>query len=151
MRKTLQKSKRIELINKWNSNCSYCGIGINAQTAQIDHGIPLVLQDSISLLGLSAQLPSADLNDDWNLFPSCRKCNNWKGGMTIKQFRFELSKQVERCRRYSRNYRIASRFGLVVAMKNSVDFYMDHKVGMGVTEFDQYEAIKRHSITNVPK
>jgi hypothetical protein len=119
------------------------------KTMQVDHGIPLVLQDSIVLLGAAAQLPSLELNDDWNLFPACRECNNWKGGMTIKQFRQELGKQIERCHRYSRNFRIAFRFAMIDVISHSANFILDSKAPMGVTEFDKHEAVIRHSLTDV--
>ncbi len=66
-----------------------------------------------------------DVDDLRNLNPSCRICNNWKLTFTLEDFRKEISKQVERAREYSRNFRMAERFGFIKTVDKSVVFYFE--------------------------
>ena len=52
-----------------------------------------------------------------------------KGGMTVEAFRSELSKQVERARAGSKNFRMAEKFGLVSVNQINVVFYFEKQNG----------------------
>jgi len=136
MRVKLSSSKRENLVTAWKNRCVYCGESVNARFVQVDHAIPLVLQNQILLLSKFVDLPTLNLNDDWNLFPTCKSCNNWKGGNTVLGFRNELEQQVSRCEKYSRNYRMAIRFGLLKIEKEKVVFLMDECADRRILDFD---------------
>ena len=60
-----------------------------------------------------------------NLNPACRACNNFKVTHSIEELRHEISQQVERGRRYSVNFRLAERYGLIAITGNPVVFYFE--------------------------
>ena len=65
------------------------------------------------------------LNRPDNLNPACRSCNHRKSTMTVEEFREEIAAQVRRMRRDSNQYRLAERFGLVVATDVPVKFWFE--------------------------
>jgi hypothetical protein len=65
-------------------------------------------------------------HDFENLNPSCHHCNNYKGVFSLDEFRRMIASQIELCRRYSRNFRTAERFGFVsVSVPDEVRFYFE--------------------------
>ncbi len=98
-----------KVLEKYDYHCAYCGCCIKDR-ACIDHIVPY---DA----GGSSEID--------NLNPACPKCNNWKFTFSIEQFRMELSKQVDRARKYSRNFLMAERYGLVKETKEPVVFYFE--------------------------
>ena len=99
---------------KCGGRCAYCGAAMIRPDMHVDHIHPQYA------LG----------EDDFeNLNPSCRPCNNFKAVWSLEQFRHELSKQVERCRQYSVNFRNAERFGLVTVISSQIVFYFERSAG----------------------
>ncbi|HCQ3388646.1 TPA: HNH endonuclease, partial [Escherichia coli] len=60
-----------------------------------------------------------------NLFPSCAPCNLFKGAFSVEGMRNEITKQVERARAYSVNFRTAERFGLLHIVVKPVVFWFE--------------------------
>lgn len=86
---------------------------------QVDHIIPR------SRWHIDGRDVGYGLHDIQNLNPSCRFCNNWKHEFRIEEFRGELQAQVERARKYSANFRMAERFGLVGVNLRPVTFFFE--------------------------
>jgi 5-methylcytosine-specific restriction endonuclease McrA len=101
---------RATIYEKYDGRCAYCGWKILIHEMQIDHLYPKNRGGTDSIE---------------NLNPACRVCNNWKWNFTIEEFRYEIKKQVDRCRLYSRNFRMAERYGLVSENKKPVEFYFE--------------------------
>lgn len=98
VRRTFTKSTRAKVMAKCDSHCGYCGRKITDATMHIDHMI-------------ARSVGGSNLID--NLLPACLPCNNLKGVWSLEEFRREIGLQVERCRRYSVNFRTAERFGML--------------------------------------
>lgn len=64
-------------------------------------------------------------DDIGNLNPSCFACNNYKMTFLIEELRRAVGRQVERARRYSVNFRLAERYGLIKETGNPVVFYFE--------------------------
>jgi hypothetical protein len=60
-----------------------------------------------------------------NLNPSCTRCNRWKSTYSLEQFREEISKQCERLKRDSNQYRMALDYGLITETQNQVVFWFE--------------------------
>ncbi len=60
-----------------------------------------------------------------NLFPACAPCNLFKGALSVEGMRKEISRQVERARAYSVNFRTAERFGLIEVTEKPVVFWFE--------------------------
>jgi 5-methylcytosine-specific restriction endonuclease McrA len=101
---------------KYGGRCAYCGVEMIRPDMHVDHIHPVF---------------SRGQDDFENLNPSCRRCNNFKATHSLEQFRHELSKQIERCRAYSVNFRNAERFGLVKVLGTEIVFYFERPVVNG--------------------
>jgi len=110
-RQSIPKTLRELVKNKFEGRCGYCGD--KAIKLHVDHIKPFA---------------GGGTNAIENLMPACAPCNNFKTSFTLEQFRYELSEQVSRARRYSVNFRIAERFGLVKVSDIEIVFYFErHK------------------------
>jgi hypothetical protein len=107
-RPVIPKAVRDKVLNRFNGLCGYCGC--KPVKLSVDHIIPFV------------KLP--DDSED-NLMPCCFACNSFKSVFNLEQFREELSKQVERARKYSVNFRMGEKFGLIVERKKKIKFYFE--------------------------
>lgn len=107
---TFRPETRIAIHAKFGGRCAYCGVEITLTGMQIDHIQPRSLGGS---------------NQHDNLNPACRACNNFKNVWSLEAFRRNLSDQVERCRKYSVNFRNAERFGMVEVRSTDVVFFFE--------------------------
>lgn len=114
----MKKSVRIEIYNKFNGHCAYCGREIEYKQMQIDHYWPQ---------SLSHFHPDTDNDREENLMPSCAKCNIHKGGMRPEMWRSELGRQVTRLKKNAQFDR-AVRFGQLQITETPIIFYFEcHK------------------------
>lgn len=110
----------------YGGRCAYCGEVIEYSGMHVDHIIPKQKQhlsaEQLQLIGL--QKPQ-DIDQLSNLHPSCKPCNTWKASWTLEEFREVISKQIHRLQKYSANYRLAARYGLVSVCQKPVVFYFE--------------------------
>lgn len=111
----INKEKRKSVFDKCKGHCAYCGCEITIKNFQVDHIWPQHLSHR-----------HKDLDPDRleNLNPSCRKCNKFKTGMRLEEFRSELQLQVERLRKVSQFDR-ALRYGQVKITESPIVFYFE--------------------------
>lgn len=110
-RKGITKGVRDYIKNKHNGRCGYCGC--EPIIMHIDHIKPV----------------SAGGTDDVdNLMPSCAQCNNFKSSSSLETFRNELQQQVIRAEKYSVNFRMAKKFGLIVFVDKPIKFYFENNL-----------------------
>ncbi|WP_392564337.1 HNH endonuclease signature motif containing protein [Orbus wheelerorum] len=130
----LNKSQRLELFNKFNGRCAYCGCELQ-KGWHADHIEPIYRKLELKFNGskvIAKQTgesfkPEFDCID--NLFPSCPQCNRFKSVYSVEQFREKLQKQVDIARKYSSGFRLAEKYGLVTEVSKSIVFYFE-KVGV---------------------
>lgn len=110
-RMTWRRETRAKVHAKCGGRCAYCGTEITVEAMQIDHIHPRSFGGT---------------NAIENLLPSCRHCNNYKAVFSLEEFRRMVASQIELCRKYSRNFRTAERFGFVsVSVPTEVRFYFE--------------------------
>lgn len=112
-RKRLRKSERMDIYNKTNGRCAYCGFELRYEDMQVDHIVPLN--------GWSQK--GSDTID--NMLPACRSCNHYKSRSTLEGFRKMVEAMPDVLMRDSVTYRNAVRFGLVTPSKHQVKFYFE--------------------------
>ncbi len=88
----LTKTDRIEVYNKYNGHCAYCGKVIEFKDMQVDHIMPQWRYKG-------AQAIEDSVNDMDNLNPSCRRCNHYKRGALFEEFRGMMKSLHERIRK----------------------------------------------------
>lgn len=107
----IKKPNRLLVFNKYNGHCAYCGIELDLCNMQIDHITP------------KASMQCSETIENYN--PSCPICNNWKHRDSIESFRRSIAQQIRKCRDYSRNFRMAERYGLVHEIEKPIIFYFE--------------------------
>lgn len=120
-RKQLSKQERLQVYEKCNGHCAYCGCELPLKDMQVDHIIPLAL-----------------INDDksetfLNYLPACRSCNHYKSAMSLETFRRMIERMPDVLMRDSVTYKNAVRFGLVTPTPHKVEFYFE-KLGIEVNK-----------------
>ncbi len=105
----MNKQARDKVFAKCGGRCAYCGCRL-LSNFHVDHIVPRVAGGGDALS---------------NLNPSCVKCNNWKHSMPLERFRHDISRQVDRARKYSRNFQMAEKFGLIKETGKLVVFYFE--------------------------
>jgi len=135
----INKKTRIEVYNKCNGHCAYCGEEIELGKMQVDHIIPQrnfinsiqnmklgnIEMRFIKVPDFLRHLNEEDCNHIDNLLPTCGSCNNRKNTLTIEQFRSEISEQLSRLKKNNANYRLAKRFNLVEERTMPIVFYFE--------------------------
>lgn len=74
-RKGISKAMRLQVYNKFNGHCAYCGCEITQKEMQVDHLIPHSKNGADTLE---------------NYMPSCVVCNRVKSTCTIENFKREI-------------------------------------------------------------
>lgn len=120
----MNKGLREQVRNKYGGHCAYCGKRLT-DTFHVDHIKPLY-RDRVP-----REFIKKDLLEIGNLNPACRRCNNYKTVLSLEDFREQLSRQVERARSKSLNFRLAEDFGLIVETHAGVVFYFEKAEGKG--------------------
>lgn len=107
-RKKLTKEERIEIYNRFDGRCGYCGEKINIKNMQVDHIVAL-------------RVGGTDTLD--NMICACRSCNHYKSTYTLEVFEKQLQEIPNRLIRDSAIFRIALRYGLIEIKDKKVEFY----------------------------
>ena len=123
MGKQLSKGVRVRVWEKYGCKCAYCGIDLEYKKMQVDHIEPKFRGfTDVEIEKYGRNKGSDDL---FNLNPSCARCNRWKSTYTLEQFREEISKQCERLKRDSNQYRMALDYGLITETRNQIIFWFE--------------------------
>ena len=112
----ITKKIREEIFKKYDGHCAYCGCTLK-KSWHIDHLKPIKRND------VGCDHPENDNID--NLMPSCPQCNINKHQMTLEQFRASIYKFVESLEKYSVQYQMAKKFGLIEDTYNIINFYFE--------------------------
>jgi hypothetical protein len=101
----ISKKKRLEVYNKYDGHCAYCGKEIEYKEMQVDHLEPKHIEHLLKMDG-------KNVDDIDNLMPSCRRCNHYKRGLSLNHFKYMIASLPERI---SKNYivKVALDFGIM--------------------------------------
>lgn len=124
-RKRLTKEERLQIYNKYNGHCAYCGKPIEYKDMQVDHIKPLF--HNWSNEEKERILPKGYFGDDSieNMNPSCRSCNFYKSTLTLESFRNDIGQITSRLNKLF-IYRLAKAYGLINETNNEVKFYYEN-------------------------
>lgn len=114
MRKRFNQKSRLEIWQKFNGHCAYCGIEITVKSMQVDHIQPIVFKGS-------------DLIE--NLNPSCKECNNYKCHAGLELFRTYTKQMLNDKLHYlfksKTKMQVAINFGVIELKKWDGKFYFE--------------------------
>lgn len=127
MRRKLSKAKRQQVYEKCKGHCAYCGCELEYKNMQVDHVKPLRIGGADELS---------------NMLPACRICNYYKSTLDAEGFRKYLAGIVQIVHRLMRDsipFQVATRFGIVKHMGDSVKFYFERFQKPGSEEYREIE------------
>lgn len=129
----LTKAQRVELKQKFDGNCSYCGEELGERW-QADHLVPVEreviwykCEKSRKMKSKSGEMRKPEHDHIDNMMPSCIKCNNDKSSMSIESWRYVIKDRIKTLNEspvYA-SYQKAKRYGLVVETNAEVVFYYE--------------------------
>ena len=108
--KPIPKSIRLEVYEKCNHRCAYCGCELAYKDMQVDHLIALENGGKDSLE---------------NYMPSCRQCNFYKHTYDIETFRYCLENIIMKKVIGLFQFRLAEKYGLVERHDKKIKFYFE--------------------------
>lgn len=115
----MTKNQRLEIYNKFNGHCAYCGKEIEYKDMQVDHFIP----QRRAKRGRN-KLRVEELEDPRNLFCSCRRCNHYKRAHDIETFRRYIEEIPQKlANEYI--YKVGADYGLVEYHPRKIKFYFE--------------------------
>ena len=125
MNKTIRKTVH----DKCGGRCAYCGDTLGKRWT-VDHVIcqrnfVWHIKNKFKVPPFLSHLTELDVNHIDNLLPACQSCNNYKSAEALETFRAELEKLLDRLQKYSTQFKIATRFGLVRKSKKDIVFYFE--------------------------
>lgn len=105
-RRAIPKTERHIIYRKCDGRCCYCGNRINFKDMQVDHYFPYSLKTHYE------KNTTILVEDSVNLMPSCRSCNHYKRGDSLKEFKHKM------CTIHNRLYnmyiyKVAVNFGII--------------------------------------
>jgi hypothetical protein len=117
-RKTIPKKVRIEVYNKYDGHCAYCGKKMEYKDFQLDHLIPRQREHF-------KKDTEEEIECFENYMPSCRRCNHYKRAHTLKCFRQMIEEIPAKLFRDNYIYKVGLDYGLVEAHEHKVKFYFE--------------------------
>lgn len=117
-RKAIPKKTRIEVYNKYNGHCAYCGKEIEYKDMQVDHMIPVQRERF-------KKYTEEDIECFENYMPSCRRCNHYKRSSSIESFRKMIEEIPKKLYRDSYIYKVGLDYGLVEPHEYKIKFYYE--------------------------
>ena len=109
-RRKLSKTERLQVYDKCNHRCAYCGRDIEYKDMQVDHAKPLRIGGADELS---------------NMLPACRSCNHYKATLDVEGFRKYIEGIPSRLDRDSIPFTVGKRFGVVEDNRKKVAFWFE--------------------------
>lgn len=144
MRKSIPKSVRKLVYQKYNGHCAYCGCEIPEKGFNVDH------LHCLKHYEYTEEFTGIDVHDISNLMPSCGSCNRYKATMDLETFRKELQKIPDRLKRDVCIYNIALRYGMVQENREPIKFYFEREGGTDETTEQTNKSTERNYIKQQP-
>jgi 5-methylcytosine-specific restriction endonuclease McrA len=130
----MRKETRIEVWNKYDNKCAYCGKDLEYKEMQVDHIWPQFLKHWLKTSGMLQKYNKdypfdleklEDVNDIINLFPACRSCNYDKRSQNIGEWKESVKDKI-RILRKGFNFKFMERYEIInVYEDKEVKFYYE--------------------------
>lgn len=118
--KAIPKRVRLEVYEKCNHRCAYCGCELEYKDMQVDH-----IKSIYSNMDYKQTMTEQEMYSIENLLPACRQCNFYKSVFTLEVFRERLQTTMIKNLRKNLGYRLAVKYGLVEEKIKPIIFYFE--------------------------
>lgn len=126
MRKPISKALRLQVYDKYDGHCAYCGKPLKPEEMQVDHIYPYGRVDYGDPKAMQ-MVDDGSMNAIENLMPACRACNFYKSMDNIEGFRRRLLTELEHTCRSSFQTRLAMQYGMITYTVWSGEFYFEKR------------------------
>ena len=130
-RKAIPKKVRIEVYNKYNGHCAYCGKKIEYKAMQVDHLIPVQRERW-------QKYPEGEIECFENYTPACRRCNHYKRAHSLEVFRKMIEEIPDKLTRDNYIYKVGLDYGLVEEHRHKVKFYFEQVAEGRLTDIEEF-------------
>ena len=117
MAKTIPKKVRLEVYNKYDGHCAYCGKEIEYKDMQVDHKIPV--------RNWNNKYTEEEIWCFDNYMPTCRRCNHYKRAHSLTSFRKMIEEIPKKLYRDNYIYKVGLDYGLVEPHEHKIKFYFE--------------------------
>lgn len=117
-RKTISKKVRIDVYNKYDGHCAYCGKKLEYKDMQVDHLIPYQRERF-------KRYTEEEIECFENYMPACRRCNHYKRAHSLEVFRQLIEEIPKKLFRDNYIYKVGLDYGLVCTNEHKVKFYFE--------------------------
>ncbi len=124
MRKPISKALRLQVYEKYDGHCAYCGKPLKPEEMQVDHIYPYGRVDYGDPKAMQ-MVDDGSMNAIENLMPACRACNFYKSMDNIEGFRRRLLTELEHTCRATFQTRLAMQYGMITYTAWSGEFYFE--------------------------
>jgi hypothetical protein len=118
MAKTISKKVRIDVYNKYDGHCAYCGKVIEYKDMQLDHMIPRQRERF-------KKYTEEEIECFENYMPSCRRCNHYKRAHSLEVFRQMIEEIPYKLRRDNYIYKVGLDYNLIAEQEHKIKFYFE--------------------------
>ena len=116
-RKAISKKIRMEVYNKYNGHCAYCGKEIEYKDMQVDHLIPI--------RNWNNKYTEEELWCFDNYMPACRCCNHYKRANSLESFRKMIKEIPKKLYRDNYIYKVGLDYNLIEPHEHKIKFYFE--------------------------
>ena len=118
-RKTIPKKVRLEVYEKYDKHCAYCGKLLEYKDMQVDHLIPVQRERF-------KKYSEEEIECFKNYMPACRRCNHYKRSSSLEAFRKMIEEIPTKLYRDNYIYKVGLYYGIVSAKdKPKIKFYFE--------------------------
>lgn len=118
MAKAISKKVRIEVYNKYDGHCAYCGKKLEYKDMQLDHLIPRQRERF-------KKYSEEEIECFENYMPSCRRCNHYKRAHSLETFRQMIEEIPKKLFRDNYIYKVGLDYGFIETHEQKVKFYFE--------------------------
>lgn len=108
--KRIPQKIRLQVYNKYNGHCAYCGCRLEYKDMQVDHIESVYAHNGGDTLA--------------NYMPSCRQCNFYKSTFSLEDYRKRLQTVNIRLRKQFL-YNLAIKYRMVTEHNEPIRFYFE--------------------------
>lgn len=117
-RKNIPKKVRLEVYDKYDGHCAYCGKKLEYKDMQVDHLIPYQRERF-------KKYTEEEIECFENYMPACRRCNHYKRAHSLEVFRQMIEEIPRKLLRDNYIYKVGLDYAIIRAEERKIVFYFE--------------------------
>lgn len=117
-RKNIPKKVRLEVYDKYDGHCAYCGKKLEYKDMQVDHLIPYQRERF-------KKYTEEEIECFENYMPACRRCNHYKRAHSLEVFRQMIEEIPRKLLRDNYIYKVGLDYAIIHTEERKIVFYFE--------------------------